>query len=92
MLTEILENYERLSVNASNHSEFKENEDRLLKTLVLINGALKTVSESLCDEYYMEMSADMKTLEALLKKDGLADNMTFENFKKDENQEVTSNG
>lgn len=95
MLTEILENYKRLSINADLHKEFKENEDRLLKTLVLINSALKTLTQNLCDEYYTELSVDMKTLEALLKKDGLAtDEMTFENFKKEKkkDEQVKSNG
>ena len=92
MLVDVLENYKRLSINADLHKEFKENEDRLLKTIVLINSALKTLTQSLCDEYYIEMSADMKTLEALLKKDGLiSDEMTFENFKEKEGK-VTSNG
>ena len=95
MLVDILENYQRLSINADLHKEFKENEDRLIKTLVLINGALKTLIQNLCDEYYTELSVDMKTLEALLKKDGLAsDELTFENFKKNKEDEgkVTSDG
>ncbi|MBR0386084.1 MAG: hypothetical protein IJI05_06020 [Erysipelotrichaceae bacterium] len=88
----MLENYKRLSINADLQKEFKENEDRLMKTIVLINSALKTLTQSLCDEYYIEMSADMKTLEALLKKDGLiSDEMTFENYK-DKETKVTSNG
>lgn len=92
MLTDILENYKRLSINATLHKEFKENEDRLLKTLVLINSALKTLTQSLVDEYYIELSADMKTLEALLKKDGLtADGMTFENYNNEE-KKVASDG
>ena len=92
---EILENYKRLSINADLHKEFKENEDRLLKTLVLINSALKTLTQNLCDEYYTELSVDMKTLETLLKKDGLAtDEMTFENFRKNnkKDEQVESNG
>ena len=95
MLVEILENYKRLSINADLHKEFKENEDRLLKTLVLINSALQTLTQNLCDEYYTELSVDMKTLETLLKKDGLAtDEMTFENFRKNEkkDEQVESNG
>ena len=61
----------------------------------LINSALKTLTQNLCDEYYTELSVDMKTLEALLKKDGLAtDEMTFENFKneKKKDEQVKSNG
>ena len=90
MLTEILENYRRLSINADLHKEFKENEDRLRKTVLLINSALQTLSQNLCDEYYTEMSVDMKTLEALLKKDGLADDLSFERMQKE--KKVESNG
>ena len=94
MLLDILENYKRLSVGNTQSKEFKENEDRLLKTLVLINGALETLTHSLLDEYFTEASVDMKTLEALLKKDGLVqDEMTFENFKqKNTDKKVESNG
>ena len=94
MLLDILENYKRLSVGTTQSKEFKENEDRLLKTLLLINGALETMSGSLLEEYYTESSVDMKTLEALLKKDGLVqDEMTFENFSKaQKDKKVESNG
>ena len=93
MLLDILENYKRLSVGSTQSKEFKENEDRLLKTLVLINGALDTLTHTLLEEYYTESSVDMKTLEALLKKDGLVqDEMTFENFKQSQEKKVESNG
>ena len=95
MLLDILENYKRLSVGSTQSKEFKENEDRLLKTLVLINGALDTLTHTLLEEYYTESSVDMKTLEALLKKDGLVqDELSFEQFAKNQNQEkkVNSNG
>ena len=93
MLLDILENYKRLSVGSTQSKEFKENEDRLLKTLVLINGALDTLTHTLLEEYYTESSVDMKTLEALLKKDGLVqDEMTFENFRGTQEKKVKSNG
>jgi hypothetical protein len=52
------------------------------------------MSGSLLEEYYTESSVDMKTLEALLKKDGLVqDEMTFENFSKTQkDKKVESNG
>ncbi len=75
MLVDILQNYHRLAENASNHEEFKDNEDRLSKTIVLINGALKTISSSLVEEYYTDLKVDMKTLESILKKDGLVDEL-----------------
>lgn len=87
MLVEILENYIRLYGSSSTHEkEFNENEDRLQKTLVLINEALKTMDKELLEDYYTEMNVDMKTLQALLKKDGLAsdEGMTFEKLKADQ--------
>ena len=45
---------------------------------MLINGALKTISSSLVEDYYTEMNVDMRTLESILKKDGLVDEMKKE--------------
>ncbi len=73
MLRDILVNYHRLAENAGNQEELKENEDRLSKTIILINGALQTISSSLLEEYYTDLKVDMKTLEAVLKKDGYVD-------------------
>ncbi len=78
MLSDILANYIRLKKNAGNSSDSKQSEDRLLKTIVLINGALKTISSSLVEDYYTEMNVDMRTLESILKKDGLVDEMNKE--------------
>lgn len=71
ILLDILENYKNLNSSAQNHEEFKKSEDRLNKTIILINEAMKTISASLCEEDFLNLSADMSTLEALLKKDGL---------------------
>ncbi|MGN1398426.1 MAG: hypothetical protein ACI4WG_00275 [Erysipelotrichaceae bacterium] len=78
MLKDILTNYKRLEKNATLTEEGKESEDRLLKTIVLINGALKTISSSLVEDYYTEINVDMRTLESILKKDGLVDEMKKE--------------
>ncbi len=78
MLNDILANYIRLKKNGSDSAEAKTSEDRLLKTIVLINGALKTISSSLVEDYYTEMNVDMRTLESILKKDGLVDEMKKE--------------
>ena len=75
MLTDILKNYNRLNQTANMTDDFKANEDRLIKTIVLINGALKTISQSLTEDYNTDMKVDMKTLESVLKKDGLIDDM-----------------
>lgn len=94
MLTDILANYKQLAGSTADHSEFKASEDRLLKTVVLINGALKTIASSLLQEHYTELSVDMKTLEAVLKKDGLVDDglTATPTAKKSEKQAVNSNG
>ena len=71
ILVEILQSYQQLNKSARNHEEFKRTEERLQKTIILINEALKTISYTLTQEHFMDLSADMTTLEALLKKDGL---------------------
>lgn len=83
MLVDILEEYCRLSDNASNHKEFEESKQKLAKTIMLINSALETISATLCQEYYTDMSVDIKTLEALLKKDGYGNAMDINNFRKE---------
>ena len=71
ILIAILESYKDLNDTAQNHEEFKQTEDRLIKTIILINEAMKTISSSLCDEDFLNLSANISTLETLLKKDGL---------------------
>ncbi len=77
ILVEILQSYQQLSKSARSHEEFKKTEERLQKTILLINEALKTISYTLTQEYFMDLSADMSTLEALLKKDGLVSEGTL---------------
>lgn len=45
--------------------------ERLLKTILLSNEALKSMSDTLIQEKKMDLSSNMSTLEAILKKDGL---------------------
>lgn len=78
ILTNILENYDRLKNVDDNSKEFKEAEAQLIKTIILINEALKTINEQLHEEDYMNLSADITTLQSLLKKDGLVDENPFQ--------------
>ena len=71
ILIEILDSYKQLDHSVRNHEEFEKTHQRLLKTILLINEALKTIISTLTQEYFMDLSADMTTLETLLKKDGL---------------------
>ena len=70
---DILANYDRLYDYDKNSDEFKSNEEKLKKTSTLINNALKTLCTSLLETYNTDLRVDMKTLESILKKDGLVD-------------------
>jgi len=74
MLVSILENYRKLQDNDSQSEEFKKQEAHLIKTIILINEALKAINESLYETDYMNLSADMTTLQSLLKQDGYGNN------------------
>ena len=71
ILLKILKNYRTLLEVSKGSDDFKECESQLIKTIVLINEALKTINESLHEDDYMDLSADITTLQSLLKKDGL---------------------
>lgn len=77
ILINILENYAQLKQVDENAKEFKESEVQLIKTIILINEALKTINEQLHEEDYMNLSADITTLQSLLKKDGLVNENPF---------------
>lgn len=78
ILLDILENYKQLNPTAHNHEEFKKSEERLIKTIILINEAIKTITMDMHEEDFINLSADISTLEALLKKDGLVKEGTME--------------
>ncbi|MCF0111576.1 MAG: 5-bromo-4-chloroindolyl phosphate hydrolysis family protein [Erysipelotrichaceae bacterium] len=71
ILISILENYLQFSNSAQSHDEFKKAEDKLIKTIILINEALKKLTATLCEDELMNLNANMNTLEMLLEKDGL---------------------
>lgn len=71
ILLTILENYKSLLVTGSQNEEFKKCETQLIKTIILINEALKNINTSMHEDEYMNLSADITTLQSLLKKDGL---------------------
>ena len=73
ILIGILENYKRLSDSAIKDEEFKKCETQLFKTIKLINEALKTIYNSLHESDYMNLNADINTLQSLLKQDGLVE-------------------
>ena len=77
MLEGILNDYLRLLQTPANNEELLIYEDKLAKTVRLVNGAMETISVDLCQQYYDNMNVDIKTLEALLRKDGLVNEMNI---------------
>ena len=73
ILTGILEDYKRLSDSPVQDDNFKKTETQLVKTIKLINEALKTIYNSLHESDYMNLNADINTLQSLLKQDGLVE-------------------
>lgn len=80
ILTGILENYKKLQDSGIKNEEFKNSEAQLIKTIILINQALKTIYSDIHEDDYININADINTLQTLLKKDGYDENP----FKKDE--------
>ena len=78
MLVEILNDYKKMSHSMKSSQEFIEAEDKVVNTIVLINEALQSISMTVCEPDLMTMNANMKTLEMLLRKDGLIDGNPFE--------------
>lgn len=74
ILIDVLEKYKKLQDSPNHGDEFKKCEAQLIKTIVLINEALKTISESMQEDDYMNINADISTLQSLLQKDGYGEN------------------
>lgn len=84
ILINILDNYKSLLVVSHESQEFKDCEAQLIKTILLINEALKTINETMHEDDYMNLSADITTLQSLLKKDGLVKEGTIYESEGDE--------
>ena len=74
ILTSALEKYKKLQDAPVHGDDFNSCEAQLIKTIVLINEALKTICSSMQEDDYMNINADMNTLQSLLKKDGYGEN------------------
>ncbi len=71
ILMDILDNYCKMKDNKYVSSDVKQMEEKLIKTIILCNEAIKTLLASLNEEDLLNMSVNMNTLENILKKDGL---------------------
>lgn len=76
ILLEILEQYSSLQI-ADNDPEYSKTTDNLLQTLTLINDAMKSISSTMTEGDFINLSADMEALKSLLQKDGYSDQMTL---------------
>ena len=79
ILIDVLERYKKLQDAPTHGDEFKKCEAQLIKTIVLINEALKTIGNSMQEDDYMNINADISTLQSLLQKDGYGDDPFGEN-------------
>ena len=70
ILIDVLERYKKLQDSPNHGDEFKKCEAQLIKTIILINEALKTIGSSMQEDDYMNINADISTLQSLLQKDG----------------------
>jgi len=76
-LVTILNKYRQLNDSPIHGDEFDECENQLMKTIILINQAMKTICNSIHEYEYMDLNADISTLQTILKKDGLLDDDPF---------------
>lgn len=71
ILLEILKNYVAVVNAHADKEEVAAVKQKLMKTIILINEAIKNITSSLFEEEMMNLSADMTVLENILKQDGL---------------------
>lgn len=77
ILLRILKQYVNLQ-SAKFDPKYEKTKEDLKKTISLINGAMETITTQMTDNDFINISADISTLEAVLQKDGLvAENDMF---------------
>ncbi len=81
ILMDILDNYCKVKDNSYVSEDVKAMEEKLIKTIILCNEALKTLLESLNEEDMLNLTVNMKTLESILMKDGLIKTAGMEKVK-----------
>ncbi len=80
ILTKILKQYRNLQY-AKTDPSYQDTKDKLTRTIHLINDAMTKIISSMTDEDFINLSADISTLEAVLKKDGLTQEGTMSSSK-----------
>lgn len=77
LLLNILNQYQVLKDKQASLQEISNMENKLEKTIVLVDEALKTLIESFVADDVLNMSTDISVLEAVLKRDGLVQEGTL---------------
>ena len=70
IMVRILVQYDNLQA-AKTDPSYEETRIKLNRTIQLINDAMKTIISSMTDQDFINLTADISTLEAVLQKDGL---------------------
>jgi hypothetical protein len=79
-LVKIIDKYKNLQDTNKESAEFAKSQGQLIKSVILVNQAIKNINETLQEEDYLDLSTDMTTLETLLKKDGLVNETNIRKF------------
>ncbi len=81
-LITILQNYIYLYSTNRNDPDLVPVQEKLIKTIHLVNEALESILNSMNDDEIIDMNSDMSVLETMLKQDGLVKDGTLEGSKK----------
>ena len=73
ILISILANYSELTHTQSSNEELILTEEKLIKTITLVNEALESMKTSFIQNDILNITTDMSVLEMILKQDGLID-------------------
>lgn len=80
MIVRILEQYVVLQV-AKKDPNYQKTVQNVKDTISSLNGAIKDLIKDTTDQDFMNISADISTLDSLLKKDGFGDGISMKNSK-----------
>lgn len=83
IMVRILKQYESLQ-SVTGDPSYQDTYNKLNRTIGLINDAMRTIISSMTDEDFINLSADISTLEAVLQKDGYAGDGRMKPEKKEE--------
>ncbi len=77
ILVDILTQFNRLQ-NVKTDPNYEQSREKLTRTIALINNAMNSIIASMSDQDFINLAADMSTLEAVLQKDGFSKEATMQ--------------